>query len=289
MSAITRTAHRAVLKLKKNSPKILFAAGMVGMAGTIVFSARAAVKTQPAVQEFKNKIETIEDDTDAHRISLEERKTLILQEYGNFGFEMTKAYAFPVVLGLASAAALTKSHQILTARNAAVTAAYAGLDKLFKEYRQRVVAELGEQKDQEFAYGSTSKDIVAYDEGGNAVIQEKKSIPKDAKSLYGCWFDEGNRNWSKNNGYNYTFLDNQQQWANLQLKSRGHLFLNEVYDLIGMPRTKEGAVVGWIYYGKDESDGYVDMGFHKNPDFVAGFERNVFLDFNVDGVIYDKI
>jgi len=262
---------------------------MVGMAGTIVFSSRAAVKSQPAVQDFKDELATIESDFNEKTISEEERKSLILQEYGNFAFEISKAYAFPVVLGLASAAALTKSHQILTARNAALTAAYAGLDKLFKEYRQRVIAELGEQKDQEFAYGSTSKDIVAYDEAGNPVIQEKKSIPKDAKSLYGAWFDEANRNWSKNNGYNYTFLDNQQQWANLQLKSRGHLFLNEVYDLIGLPRTPEGAIVGWIYYGKEGSDGYVDMGFHKNPDFVAGFERNVFLDFNVDGVIYDKI
>lgn len=43
------------------------------------------------------------------------------------------------------------------------------------------------------------------------------------------------------------FLRRQQDYANEMLKARGHLFLNEVYDLLDIPRSKAGQVVGWVY------------------------------------------
>lgn len=92
------------------------------------------------------------------------------------------------------------------------------------------------------------------------------------------------------------FLKCQQQYANEKLKAQGHLFLNEVYDMLGIPRSKAGAVVGWIYDRNNPekySDGYVDFGLYSgtesNRRFVNGQEYNILLDFNVDGVIYDKI
>lgn len=290
MSAITRTAHRAVLKLKKNSPKILFVAGVVGMVGTSVMSARAAVKTQPALDAAKTKLNDIQRYSGDGQMTADATKAETIAVYRETGFDLFKAYAPAVVLGVASVAALTKSHQILTTRNAAIGAAYAGLDKAFKEYRQRVVAELGQQKDTEFAYGVETKDVVVYDEAGNAMVKEQKRIPKDAKSLYGKWFDESNRNWEKPSGYNYTWLDSQQRWCNELLKRRGHLFLNEVYDVLGYERTSVGALVGWLYDSKDpDFDPYVSFGFGNNPDFIAGFERTVFLDFNVGGEIYHML
>ena len=170
---------------------------------------------------------------------------------------------------------------------------FMGVDSAFKKYRSRVVEELGEAKDTEFAHGKAEEGVhTGYDEKGNGKVTKTKKAPKDAKTAYGRWFDEANRYWDKDHGYNHTFLDNQQKWANIELKRRGHLFLNEVYDLIGMERTEEGQLVGWIYdtdkaYGREAGkyDGYVDFGFNRYPDFVAGFERSVFLDFNVDGPI----
>ena len=87
------------------------------------------------------------------------------------------------------------------------------------------------------------------------------------------------------------FLLRQQNYANDLLKSKGHLFLNEVYDMIGIPRTKAGQVVGWIYDEKNPvGDNFVDFGIidiHKerNRAFMNGYEKNVLLDFNVDGNI----
>ena len=87
------------------------------------------------------------------------------------------------------------------------------------------------------------------------------------------------------------FLKQQQSYANDLLKSRGHLFLNEVYDLLGIQRTKAGNIVGWIYDEKNPvGDNFVDFGIYdinrpKNRDFVNGYERTIILDFNVDGDI----
>ena len=84
----------------------------------------------------------------------------------------------------------------------------------------------------------------------------------------------------------------QQTFFNDLLLSRGHLFLNEVYDQIGIDRTKAGQVVGWVV--SKDGDNFVDFGLFDGSTqekrmFVNGHENSVLLDFNVDGVIYDKI
>ena len=61
--------------------------------------------------------------------------------------------------------------------------------------------------------------------------------------------------------------------------------------MLGFPHTSAGAVVGWV---RGNGDGYVDFGlmdFYSNANrlFHEGFEPNIWLDFNVDGVIWDKI
>ena len=62
--------------------------------------------------------------------------------------------------------------------------------------------------------------------------------------------------------------------------------------MLGIPRTKAGQVVGWIF-DKDNpiGDNYVDFGLlnTQNEDFVNGYKRSVLLDFNVDGMILDRI
>jgi Family of unknown function (DUF6353) len=48
-------------------------------------------------------------------------------------------------------------------------------------------------------------------------------------------------------------------------------------------------VVGWLRDG--EGDCYIDFGLfdEKNERFALGWEQSIWLDFNVDGVIYDKL
>lgn len=111
-------------------------------------------------------------------------------------------------------------------------------------------------------------------------------------SIYARYFDESSCVWTNEAEYNLMFLKSTEQYANDILRSKGSLFLNEVYDMLGIPRSKAGQVVGWIY---DESnpvgDNYVDFGIFNecNADFINEYKRIALLDFNVDGVILDKV
>ena len=111
---------------------------------------------------------------------------------------------------------------------------------------------------------------------------------KPDNSIYARFFDETSTNWQRTQGYNQFFIQAQQNYANDLLKSRGHVFLNEVYDMLGLERSKAGAVVGWV---KGNGDNYIDFGVFQGDEwnamrFVTGDERSILLDFNVDGVVY---
>ena len=65
--------------------------------------------------------------------------------------------------------------------------------------------------------------------------------------------------------------------------------LNDAYDKLGLDRTVPGAVVGWVWDG--EGDNMIDFGLYNpvNERFLSGHEQAVWLDFNVDGVVYEQI
>lgn len=124
------------------------------------------------------------------------------------------------------------------------------------------------------------------------VEQTEDKVEDQAYSIYARFFDESSSVWSKDAEQNLTFLKLQQQNANAKLKVQGYLFLNDVYDMLGIARTKAGQVVGWVYdENNTRGDNYVDFGIYKdgNRTFVNGYERSILLDFNVDGNILDRI
>jgi hypothetical protein len=119
-------------------------------------------------------------------------------------------------------------------------------------------------------------------------------VGPDDPSIYARFFDPTSPSWSKEPEYNLIFLKCQQNYANDLLKSRGHVFLNEVYDMLGMERSKAGAVVGWLLSKNGDTDNFVNFGVFDGReqvarDFVNGREGAILLDFSVDGVIYDGI
>lgn len=112
-------------------------------------------------------------------------------------------------------------------------------------------------------------------------------------SPYARFFDEECVMWSKDPELNKYYLLNQQNYANEKLRHQKYLFLNDVYDMLGMPRTKAGQVVGWVY--KEDNpigDNYIDFDIYNshNRDFINGVAGSaILLDFNVDGCILDYI
>lgn len=288
-NAVSVRAGHAMLATQKNSPALLFAGGVIGVAGTVVLACRATLKVEEVLEDTQKKlldVKTVQHE----RYSQTDRKQDLAIVYVQGAVKLGKLYGPAIILGSLSVAALTGSHNILTKRNAAVTAAYAAVDKAFKEYRSRVVEEFGEDKDREFRYGSEDRQVVVDTKQG-AKVETITTVGGDVPSGYARFFDKLCPAWESVPEYNLNFIRCQQNWANDKLRARGHVFLNEVYDSLGIPRSHAGAVVGWSLKGTGdkEVDFGVFTGNQTTRDFVNGREGAILLDFNVDGVILEKI
>jgi hypothetical protein len=285
-NAVARRATRQMLYIKKDSPTLLFGAGVVGMVGATVLACRATLKLQDVLETSQNDLKTAR--TLEHReYSENDRNKDIAIIYTRSVIKVGRLYGPALLLGAASIGALTKSHNILTERNLALTAAYAAVDRAFNEYRSRVVDKYGVDADRELRY--STEEVEVLDEKGR--IETIPMVGPGSESMYARFFDQYSPNWSKDPEYNFLFLRCQQNYANDLLKARGHIFLNEVYDMLGIERSKAGAVVGWVI--SHDGDNFIDFGIFDDKqsarDFVNGREGSILLDFNVDGVIYDRI
>lgn len=311
VDSATRTFNRAGLKLKKHSPEIMVAAGVVGVVTSAVMACKATTKVNGILDETKKQLEPIHEAKEkleaGAELKCEDGSTYTADDvkkdtaivYTQTGVKFAKLYGPSVAIGVLSLTSILVGHNILRKRNLALAAAYTAIDRSFKEYRGRVVERFGKELDRELKYNIKSKEVeeVVVDENGKEKVVKKTIDVVDPAeySDYARFFEDGCNGWSKDPEFNLMFLKNQQSYADDLLKTRGHLFLNEVYDLLGIPRTKAGNVVGWIYDEKHPiGDNFVDFGIYdinkpKNRDFVNGYERTILLDFNVDGDILNSI
>ena len=303
MTTLTRSLSRSGLKLRKHSPEILLVAGIVGAVTSAVMACKATLKANDIVEESRTQIDTIHEVSEnpemAEKYSEEDKKKDLAIVYTQTAVKFIKLYGPSVLLGVASLGCMVGSNRILNKRNVALAAAYATVDKGFKEYRGRVIERFGKEFDKELRYNIKAQEFekVTVDDNGNETVTTETVDVADPNhySPYAIIFDDGNTGWDKDPELTKFFLIQQQNYANDLLKSRGHLFLNEVYDMLGAKRTKAGAQVGWVYDEKNPSgDNFVDFGIFdiNNPkarDFINGYERVIILDFNVDGVILDLI
>lgn len=290
-TAVTSKAGRQLLLAQKNSPQLLFAGGIVGVVTGTVLACRATLKADAILADAQGTLKTIKriENVKYTEDDLKKDQALV---YFQTSVKLVKAYAPAVFVLSLSIAALTKSHTIMNQRNAGLMAAYAALEKGYDEYRRRVRDEFGDDKDREFRYGFEACEVVDETEKGQKISVVNRVKP-GSPSQYAKFFDEVNPNWSRQAEYNFLFLRSIQNYATDKLLAQGHLFLNEVYDMLGMDHTSAGAVVGWVL-SKNGGDNFVDLGIWdgNNPrarDFVNGREGSILLDFNVDGVIYDLI
>ena len=286
----SRFISKVGLKVAKCSPEILLGAGIVtGVASTVV-ACKATLKADEVLDEHKENIEKIKEaaEVSPEEYTEKDKKRDVALAYGKTIGGFVKLYSPAIVLGAVSITCFCASYGILKKRNVALMAAYGELLTKFNKYRDKVKYKYGEEADREIIFGDGSQDEIALDENGNVEFVKREELC----SRYAKFFDSSNANWEKSPEYNMTFLTKHQNYFNDRLKARGHVFLNEVYDALGFEHTSEGALVGWVYNG--DGDNYIDFGIYDaskdaNRRFVNGYESVILLDFNVDGVIYDKI
>ena len=301
VNKLSRSIHKVGFGLKKHSPEILVGAGVVGVVASTVMACKATLKVNEILDDSKEKIEKIksvkEDPNYVLKYTEEDAKKDLTIVYSQTGLQLAKLYGPAVVVGAVSIGSILMSHRILSKRNAALSAAFATTTKLFKEYRGRVVERFGERIDYELRHNIKAQEIeeTVIDENGNEKVEKKVVDTIEFNGVeyseFAKFFDEYSTYWKDNPEYNLIFLKQQERHANDKLKHNGYLFLNDVYDMLDIPRTQAGQIVGWVYDEKSPmGDNFVDFGIsdiYKEGcrKFVNGYEKSILLDFNVDGNI----
>lgn len=291
------------LGIKKHSPEILVAAGIgAGIVATIV-ACKQTIKANDIVAEARKSLQNIEDVKElaanneveyTEENEQEDRKTIGMQ----VAVGMVKTYALPVGLGVLSITCILAGHHILKKRNVALAAAYSALSTDFMNYRKRVVDKYGKDVDFMLKNG-LEKQIIA-----NRVVDPETGEVKETKeevltyegdklSQYARVFDEvGSTQWTPSADHNRAFLLMEQNYFNERIRTRGYIFLNEVYERLGFRPTKAGSVVGWVYQNADYEG--IDFGIftahtQKAAEFLEGTEPSIILDFNVQGDILSLV
>lgn len=283
-ASITRFAGRQSLHIQQASPRLLLTVGIVGAVGATVLACRATLQVESILVDAQKDLQEVE-----YTVKQEYRRKEVVHIRIRTFQKLVKIYSPAVVVGIGSVACLTKSHQILSSRNAALTAAYTALGQRFDSYRDRVTEELGREKENEI-YQDLAPCEIEDPETGKKIKQIGPS--GRGGSIYARWFDKNSPSWENVRESNVYFLRMQQNHWNERLHTKGHVFLNEVYDSLGLPRTPEGQIVGWVH---DEGDSYISFNVFDSDemdrlqDFVLGLEDGIWLDFNVDGPIHNKL
>ena len=298
-NSIKMVANNVAFTLKKNAPTILSVGGAIGVAAGFGLTIRATRKVDAIFEEQNEVFDKIEqvlvDDTIEYTQDDADHDRWIT--YGGTVGKLIRLYALPVVMTVGGVAMLLKSNQILNKRNGAIMAAYAALDNSFRGYRNRVKERFGEEVENEIYYNIHKETITTTEV--NAKGKEKEVSKEinvtgiDASSAKLVCFDKTNPNFQDDcRQYTKMFLDSQEAYANQLLQSRGYLFLNDVFEGLGLPKTKAGQVLGWRYDPKDETlQNCVKFSYGLDDimeDFLAGLDDYLLIDFNVDGVIWDK-
>lgn len=288
--SISRTGYRAVLKLSAASPTVLVVAGVIGLGATAVLAAKATRKLDPIIEDHQKARVQI----DEHMYANEKARTKdVIRLYVRTGSSLGRLYGPTVFIGTTSAIAVLGGHKILRGRQIATLAAYSGLTEQFANYRNRVIQTLGEDVEQAIYEGAHGEWVEDPNHKGEYKLTPKFDPEYNGDAYLRPWFDKNTVAWTGDPSSDYMYLKGMQSHMNNILQIRGHVFLNDVYDALRLPRTREGQAAGWLWKSPT-GDNYVDFGFMGSTDphtrdFCEGRVDTVRLHFNIDGPIWNKI
>lgn len=300
MNNIVKSATNALSKtkfqLQKHQPEIMVIGGVIGGVVAAVMACKATTKASEVLAESKNRLEqinTVANDADVTNdvYSEEDHKRDLVIVYTQTAGNLVKLYAPAVILGGLSIASILGGHNILQKRNMALAAAYATLNTTFKDYRDRVVDRFGKDVEYQIRHNLKAEEItekVEDPETGKMKKVKKTVLVKgddEHERGYSRLFDAACDNWCNDANLNRSFLSGAQNYFNDRLYAIGYVFLSDVYSYLHFRETPESRVVGWRVDG--DGDGFVDFGFDQDDMFMSGYNKDVWLDFNVDGPILE--
>lgn len=297
--SITTAFYTGVARISKHAPTILSVTASAGVIATGYLAWKAGTRFEDVEgRDWDRRKECLKNadiipDEDVPKI---ERKNRIL-----FILDTVRTVAPAAIVGAATITMIYFSNSISKKRLVAMGAAYATLQNAFDGYKRTMVEALGKESVDKILkpkfpnVGKSAEEILSSDNKSDAanvsdaVVNSLKALSPYARIIA----EESSTCWDPNEDYTSQNLAAVQLWANRRLERKGHLFLNEVFDQLGLSRTREGAVVGWLKNG--EGDNYVSFGdfdasiYRVPSDDYTRVDSNFIVDFNVDGVIWDRI
>lgn len=288
--------NTCVMTVRKHSPEILVFSGIAGVVTSAVMACKATRKLDAVLDEHKENVDVVHKKYKTETEPPKAENQDLTKVYVKTGIAFVKLYGPSVTLGALSIAGILASNNILRKRNMAIAAAYAAIDTSFRQYRSRVVERFGQDVDRELHIGGHQEkiEVLETDENGKEKKVKKNVTVVDnpMPSDYARYFCYGEaRAAEPNDEYNAFFLKAQQNLANHMLMTNGFLFLNDVYEMLGIDRSEAGQAVGWVYDKNSDThgDNYVDFDiqevYRKRSDKPGDYEKVFLLNFNVDGSI----
>lgn len=313
ISAIQKSIRSAIsrggFKIQKHSPEILIMTGVIGGVSAAVMACKATTKAGDISEFYDSEMDKIEKCEANHSLSesgtytdedaRKDRAIIYIQTAGKYA----KLYAPSVLLGIASIGCIFASNNILRKRNVALAAAYSALDTAFSEYRERVVDRYGEDVDKELRYCTKAKKItktVQNEDGEDQKVKEIQHTYSGIGSVYAVPFKQytetpdgkqiRNIYYDMDPNYNEQYIRSREQFATDHLLAYGHVFLNDVYKMLGIPPTKAGQIVGWSLENGDTYISFASYNKHGlNDPLIYDEDGDILLDFNVSGNIIDQM
>lgn len=303
LNKLPNGARKQFVKIGKYAPDIMVVVGAGMVIGAAVNACRQTIKAQDILEEANKNLDMIEqaeEIADSTQYTETDARNDRLKVYSKTAIEVGRVYGTSVLIGCAGLAMMFGAHKILRDRNAVLTVAYSNAIAAYNAYRQKVIDAIGEEKEFQLRSGYSKEEVKYLNENDEEkTIKNAKVIHDDgtSHSIYARIFDDSCQMWSRDPATNLRTLRSIQNFANDKLRSNGILFLNEVYESLGFPRTPEGQLVGWVFDPSNHNiDNYVDFGIYdklfrsaEKRDFLNGHEPCIWLDFNVDGVVYELL
>ena len=270
---------------KKYAPELLLGTAAVAGTACIVTSCRATIKAKKSLEEHQERKLLIADKLQTEEITSEESKVEMRKEIVKVGLELAKEYAIPFSLYTATIGCVLGSYKIQKSRLQAISATLSAMSAAYTS----LVTRLKNGAEHGLTAEEVLKGKVAFpetDEDGNPTGEVNvMTLKHPNNNPFKFRFDRYSTAWEHHHFSNECILKAEENWANTALELNGYLFLNDVLDRLGIPKTKAGQILGWRKDG--DGDGFVDFGVVDCQTLVGvEYDDNAFeLNFNVDGDI----
>lgn len=302
------------LKVVKHSPKILTIGGIVGVVAGTVIIARSQSKADLTLYDHETCLDSLvnervmaEKKEDAEHYDILTKNIAKLKR--QTAVSLVKIYAPGVLIEIAGLGMMLGASHILSKRAATYAAIAVATEEQFRLYRNRVREELGEEKEDHFYYGTVKEERTetkTLKSGKEKEVKRKyETVSPASFSVYSVPFSAStSKEWLGNYEYDMQYILETERYFNDRLRTRGIVFLNEVYEKLGIKDPvsdeplyiPEGQMVGWLEDG--DGDGFIELrmfevdengnGLVRGPESHRDY-RAFWVDFNVDGLIFDKI